>query len=335
MRFAGRVEGAFVPSQRRTILVATKTEVLVKPGCPSCGNKSGCSRVAYSQGSSCAPSVSPAVGWRPSATLAIACAMAMSLSLFLLGCKLEPSSPSSAKGSSPFGPANSAPGKSAPVNAKGYMPVFDVQSQHGTRRVQVSRHDGRYFYVVDGKPSGDYADIGLDPPVFSADSRYLAYVVHRGSKLAVVLDGHEMPLFVDIASANEFLRSGNTAYLGRDQALNAEAVKHVGLVFSPDGQRLAYYAWTGEDEMAVVVNDKPGPVFHKIGMASISFSPDSKHLTYIGERAGIWYVVVDDRLSEGFDAIGWGSLHFAGDGPEVTFRAQRRGTWRAIHFQGR
>jgi len=311
-------------------LSQSMTEVKVKKVCPKCGNEIAPCCVTSPRGDCCNPSV-PRRGVRlPSAALAIALVVTASLGAILVGCKQEPPSSSSANGSSPFGAASSAP-----ANPGSEVQVFDVHSPDGQRRVQVNRHEGRYFYVVDGRRSGDYEDIGLDPPVFSADGKHLAYVIHRGAKLAVVLDGREMPLFVDIASANQFLRSGNVGYIGPDPGLNAEAVKHVGLVFSPNGERLAYYAWTGEDEMAVVVNDKPGPVFHKIGIASILFSTDSKHLAYIGEKGGAWYVVVDDQLSQGFDAIGWGSLRFGADGPEITFRAQKRGTWSTVQFRGR
>jgi hypothetical protein len=205
--------------------------------------------------------------------------------------------------------------------------LFDVRSPDGQRSVRVFRGGGRYYFVVDGQRSPSFEDIGIDPPVFSGDNKHLAYVVHRNGRLAVVLDGRESGSFLDIASANAPVYRG-----GRPQMERVCPAQRCGLVFSPDSKRLAFAAWTGEAEMAVVVDGRSGPVFEQIATVGIYFSPDSKHVAYAGRRASMWHVVVDDILSGAYMQIGDSGLEFSDDWQEVRFRAYGAGGWRTVSW---
>lgn len=148
----------------------------------------------------------------------------------------------------------------------------------------------------------------------------------------MIADGKESQAFVDIASANAFVQRGDTAYIG---PVNPEsgAAQRSGLVFSPNSKRLAYAAWISDDHMIVVVDGQSGPVFDQIGTCGLYFSQDSKHLAYIGNRAGMWHAVMDGRLSTGYDQIGQEGLQFSDDWKEVRFRALERGRWRTVAWQ--
>lgn len=211
------------------------------------------------------------------------------------------------------------------------MVVHDVRSPDAQRSVQAVIRQGRYYFLTDGQSSAGYEEIGIDPPVFSPDSKHLAYVIHRNNRLAVVLDGKESDSFLDISSANVFLHRGTTAYLGPKNP-DPDAAKRCGLVFSPNSARLAYVAWIAENQMVVVVDGRAGPVFDDMSLMGTYFSPDSKHLAYVAKREGMWHVVLDNKPSKGYTQIGASGLEFSDDWKEVRFRAQERGSWRTLSW---
>jgi hypothetical protein len=55
----------------------------------------------------------------------------------------------------------------------------------------VAVRGGKWFVVVDGKEGKEYDGIVKGTPVFSPDSKHLAYMARRGGKWFVVIDGEE------------------------------------------------------------------------------------------------------------------------------------------------
>jgi Tol biopolymer transport system component len=99
------------------------------------------------------------------------------------------------------------------------------------------------------------------------------------------------------------------------------------LVFSPDGRRVAYGAKKG-DKWLMAVDGQVGPECEAIG--SPVFSPDSKRVAY-GARKGIsWFVVVDGQPEPGYDAIIEGSWVFSSNGKRVAYAAVKNGRWFAV-----
>ena len=209
--------------------------------------------------------------------------------------------------------------------------IFDLRSPNGRRTVQLVLRNQRYYFCVDGAWSPPYEDVGIDPPVFSPDSKHLAYVVHRDGRLAVVLDGKESASYLDIAAANAYSRQGGTMVLGPKNP-DPEGAKRSGLVFSPDSKRLAYAAWTAENQMAVVVDGTPGPLVETVSINGIYFSPDSRHVAYVARRAGAWHVVVDGQMSNGYPEIGNDGLGFSNDWRRVSFQARVDGAWKTVSW---
>jgi hypothetical protein len=124
-------------------------------------------------------------------------------------------------------------------------PVF---SPDGKRTAYVGmrrKNPAGMFVVVDGK-EGPAMDELIDSPVFSPDSRHVAYGAQRGMRKFVVLDGKEGPHF-DLVALDP------------------------PLTFSPDSQRLAYVA-SSLPQMVAVVDGKPSKEFEKIESGGIVFS---------------------------------------------------------------
>ncbi len=120
--------------------------------------------------------------------------------------------------------------------------------------------------------------------------------------------------------------------------------------FSPDGKRLAYWAWTPptKSKMFVVVNGVAGKPYDYVELSKprsgtvppgeISFSPDSRHMAYRGHRGDEWMVVRDGKEeklytekhneyenNDGTDVIA--DIEWSPDSRHLAYRARRGNKW--------
>jgi WD40 repeat protein len=95
----------------------------------------------------------------------------------------------------------------------------------------------------------EYDGIGKGSPIFSQDSKRVAYSAKKGDKWLVVVGGQAGPEYDSIA----------------------------GLIFSPDGNRVAYGA-NRSDKCLVVVDGIEQKEYDSINL--LTFSPDSKHIAF-------------------------------------------------------
>lgn len=127
--------------------------------------------------------------------------------------------------------------------------------------------------MINGVESKAYDRIASDEwgvtAIFSPDSRHMAFRALMQGKWLVVRDGIEDQPYA---------------------AVDAPA-------FSPDSQRLAYKAYTGDQERHdndmkfMVMDGKEGAQYDDI-LYSI-FSPDSQKLAYVAKKANGWCLVVN------------------------------------------
>lgn len=138
--------------------------------------------------------------------------------------------------------------------------------------------DGRHFAypalrghemtcVVDGEAHGWYDAVAR--PVFSREEARLMYIVRRGKRFAIVVDGTPES---DLSATPVFWN------------------------FSPDGAHyacvtVAKRALRG-DSWCCVVDGVRGPEFDAIGGRPV-FSPLGDRLAYVARRGGAWFAVVD------------------------------------------
>jgi len=77
-----------------------------------------------------------------------------------------------------------------------------------------------------------------------------------------------------------------------------------GLVFSPDGGRLAYGARTGK-MWHVVVDGQEGEPLDFLGSATgIRFSPDGRRLAFAALSGSQWCVILDGRRQKAYENLG-------------------------------
>ena len=98
------------------------------------------------------------------------------------------------------------------------------------------------------------------------------------------------------------------------------------LLFSPDGQRLAYRA--RQDNRPRFVVD--GEEFPYAGIQmDIVFSPDSQHVAFAaGNLNDEWFMVLDGVESQKFDAVS--SFAFSPDSQRFAYEGRRREAWYVI-----
>ena len=135
-------------------------------------------------------------------------------------------------------------------SGKGQILVgYFLFSPDGKRIAFAKQVPGGTAAVIDGKVGRAYDTIGVMQ--FSPDSKHDFYVGNR-TLAFVVVDGQEMD--------------------GQGTVKN--------FVYSKEGGRLGYEAYSVQTGFHVVVDGKPSATFHEILVNSLSFSPDGKRYTY-------------------------------------------------------
>jgi Tol biopolymer transport system component len=140
----------------------------------------------------------------------------------------------------------------------------------------------------------NYTTLGA-APVFSPDSKRVAYAARNGKRWSVVVDGQ----------------------------VGAEFDRIPGLpVFSPDSKRFAYTGLLGKQGRLVVDGKDVGLDYDQSG--SPVFSPDGKGLAYLAERGKQSFVVVDGQPCLGLGGYVGGPVVFSPDGKRLTYLAGRK-----------
>ncbi|MBN1516607.1 PD40 domain-containing protein [Candidatus Sumerlaeota bacterium] len=176
--------------------------------------------------------------------------------------------------------------------------------------------------VMDGEEGLLHENISSFSPVFSPDSKRVAYVAKKDSKSAVIIDGEEVGAYDKVGMGRpvfspDSLRMGFVAYdegkwfvvIDGEAGPRHERVSENSLVFSPDSQRYAYAVKeeirndgkVQAEVMWVVADGEPGEKYDAV--EKIRFSPDSKHIAYKARQEGYWRVVLDDEDGIEYPAI--------------------------------
>ncbi len=188
--------------------------------------------------------------------------------------------------------------------------------------------------------------------VVSPDGTRVAYVVRRGNRWVVVVDGQPSRIYSRVWTGLHPATLGGPTFSadsrhvtfraehdgewfavtdGRETPVDAPPVESRGgppqvapspaHIASPDGRRTARIAH--EDRAAWVVVDAkrygPYPYVHR----NIVFSPDSRRAAWIVRDAAGFHVVVDGDVGAAYPEILQPSPHFSPDGRRIAFVARR------------
>ena len=192
----------------------------------------------------------------------------------------------------------------------GYPFVMGAVFSPDSKRLAYSFSTSEAAYMaLDDKQFGPHDAIDIPIPVFSPDSQHIAYGIASKKGYAMMLDEKQGPYYAKILS--EFT------------------------VISPDSSRLAYVVQTGVDahssenntetetaEYAVVVDGRRGKIYDEIGLASIVFSPDSKHVAYVALKGEKWAVMLDGKKLGEYDDMSSDAPIFSPDSSLLIVKAQ-------------
>ncbi|MBI4709544.1 MAG: PD40 domain-containing protein [Nitrospirae bacterium] len=123
--------------------------------------------------------------------------------------------------------------------------------------------DRKQFVDVDDKEGKRYDGILMNTPVFSPDSRRMAYAGQTDKKWIVVIDGKEEKQYDNIGAGS--------------------------VTFSPDSKRAAYAAELNGKWFAVI-DGKEEKQYDGIGF--LVFSSDDKRIAYAAKSEDKWFAVI-------------------------------------------
>jgi len=220
-------------------------------------------------------------------------------------------------------------------------------SPDGKRMASIVKRGDKRLALIDGVEGKEYDRIEEPGIRFSPDGKHTAYLVDDAGDKLVVTDGVESPRFKRLGKTPlSFAPHGShTLYSvrrGEREALviggvEGPAVKsYRSLTFGPDGTRYAYAAEKEEDQWTVVVDGvEYGPggklqagevrAFHSLGKQTPRFSPDGKHVAWVGVGNDGWIAVVDGKESPPYNIVMRSTLDFSPDGQHFAFVASRQG----------
>jgi WD40 repeat protein len=128
----------------------------------------------------------------------------------------------------------------------------------------------------------------------SGDLSRAIYVVKRGKKEVVVLDGQESKAYdAVLAKIEDDYYGGYADEFGVPRVSPpVESAAEFRFAFSPDSKRVAYAAKEGKSWF-VVVDGQEGGQYD--GVERILFSPDSRHIAYVAKKGESATLVVDGK----------------------------------------
>jgi WD40 repeat protein len=221
--------------------------------------------------------------------------------------------------------------------------VYDsaVVGPDGRRIACIQPAGKQQAVVLDGKMEKTYDRVG--GLSFSPNSQWFAYAASSGGKWFIVLNGRELdphdrvgpPVF-----APQGKRFAYTALQADGEHVAVVDVTKPGplyerifegkLVFSRDGQHLAYGA-RKEGKWLVVIDGQENGPYDFLGSATgIHFSPSGQHTAYAvrSDKEKKWCVVVDGKPQKWYDNVG--EFAFSPDGMKFAYTAQSDGKWRVV-----
>lgn len=182
----------------------------------------------------------------------------------------------------------------------------------------LARDKGRMVVVMDNQKSEPFDDIGRPGPVFSHDSRHIAFAVREGDATFVLRNGRRGdPLqAIDVTSLSFSPDGARFAYAGREGAhayvvldgsrqTPHDAILNNGYVvqWSEAGDRYAYFARVGDRCVAVIDGERQSILFERTLVNGSAFSPDGTRFAYIAYDKERFYMIHNGARGTPFDRM--------------------------------
>ena len=173
--------------------------------------------------------------------------------------------------------------------------------------------------VVNNEQKGCYDNIGIDTPIFSPTSEYVAYFAFT--------EGSSGGLFGLFSSEPYW-----TVVIDTIESQHYDNLLDNSLVISPDGNHVAYAIDDGYFFTVVLDNERISLLtttseddttlyWYDDVIVPFVFSPDSKQFVFITEIDYKWAVVVDQKFDKLYDYILFGTPVFSPDSKRIAYVA--------------
>lgn len=226
-------------------------------------------------------------------------------------------------------------------------------SPDGRRLCYAAIRNSRQVVVVDGNAGPEYGMISEEMPVFSPDSRRVAYIAGAAAasrRGVLVLDG-KVRTESEIVSGRSFHFSPDgerwsfvaergakrIAVIQDDAGRRTEGKPYdrIAIVgFTPGGRDLACAVMDNDKSFVVIGGKEQTP--HDGILANLVLSPDGKHFAYWLQEGRRWFVVLDGRPLQAYESILPGTPVFSPDGTALAFGAKSHDGWRiVVHRNGK
>lgn len=237
-------------------------------------------------------------------------------------------------------------------NGKGNIFSFSPDSQHYTYVGQDK--DGKDWVYLDGKPLGIGHNFVAAPPVFSPDSKHIAYTCRRyvggGTKYYLVIDDKDRETY-DEGTIWNLTWSGDSKrvilgvekdkqYRMREVSVD-ESVPNIehnhgpaNLQLNPirtSSGQLGYLAKDATGQFLFFDGKECGKGFKEINRRNVVFSDDGKEVAIMGEiasfRDAVWH---KGKMSKEYRGMEDESISISADGSRVGFVVEEFSKARAI-----
>lgn len=224
------------------------------------------------------------------------------------------------------------------VAQRSFLDIFhSTFSPDSTHFIYGAKDSGKAFAVLDGREQPKYDAIVSDFS-FSPDGARMAYGVELAGKYMVIIDGVQSRPYVGLVDSPIVFSTNNkhvaygavvslqdhTAQVVVDSNGRGKYKSLGSIVFSPDGNRIAFRAGDGGNDFMVVDGIEQTNVGSAFSNAPV-FSPDSKRVAYWTKQGQQSVLVVDGKIVGRFERPG--TITFSADGKHFAYDGGDSKTW--------
>ena len=211
-----------------------------------------------------------------------------------------------------------------------FLPNILKFSADSTRWTAIAINKKKMVAVVDGQGGSAYEDITV--PIFSPDSRRVAYTAQRDKKWRIVVDGKEGASICDQITFLTFspdsrhvyysIQKGEKWLMVTDDKEGPASDGFGAPLFSPDGKHMSQGVLR-DKKLSMISDGREEKPYD--ALLFMKYSPNSKKFAYNARKGKEWVMVVDAKEEKAYDLVE--EPVFSSDSNHLGYVAQRGGKW--------